>query len=331
MIKYIKIDKGAYDETLVAKTYGQIRRDFGFLAEPFTLHTPAPTTLAASWILIREVMLVGDLDQRIKEVIATAVSESNQCPYCVDAHTIMFKALGGRVGYTFTKHDNPDIQLAYRWGSTTTTPGVGFFQQFSLPPNVFPEIFGTALAFHYINRMVSVFLDETPLPVQNRRLRDIQQQLAAIWLRSTVRRSKVEGDSLSLLPKVECHGLDNLRWLELLSNIGSAICKWADALEQSGAQALTIAARACIHHHLELWNGEKPPLGTLWLDEITKGLQGEDLAGARLGILTALCAYRVTDKHIQDYRNFQSLDSSLVSAVAWASMKTALRIASRWY
>ncbi|NBE53877.1 alkylhydroperoxidase, partial [Streptomyces sp. YC537] len=45
-------------EGLAARVYAQLERDFGVLAPPVALHSPAPPVLAAAWTLLREVLLV---------------------------------------------------------------------------------------------------------------------------------------------------------------------------------------------------------------------------------------------------------------------------------
>ena len=42
------------ESTLLAQTYHQIKRDFGALVEPFTLHAPTPRLLAGIWMATRE-------------------------------------------------------------------------------------------------------------------------------------------------------------------------------------------------------------------------------------------------------------------------------------
>ena len=48
-------------EGLVARVYPQIKKEFGALVEPFTLHSPSPELLAGAWGACRESLLVGVL------------------------------------------------------------------------------------------------------------------------------------------------------------------------------------------------------------------------------------------------------------------------------
>src|SRR5689334_376789 len=71
----------------VAQVYRGMEADFGMVAPPLALHAPAPDTLAASWLMLREALLVpGLVDRAARETVAAGVSLANRCPYCVDVH-----------------------------------------------------------------------------------------------------------------------------------------------------------------------------------------------------------------------------------------------------
>jgi AhpD family alkylhydroperoxidase len=92
MIKYIQAIAPRHAEGFVEPVYAQIKRDFGKNVEPFLLHSPIPELLAGAWMACRETELVGSVPRYIKEAVAIAVSQKNQCPYCIDAHTFMHYA-----------------------------------------------------------------------------------------------------------------------------------------------------------------------------------------------------------------------------------------------
>ena len=67
--------------------YRQVERDFGMLAPPVALHSPAPEALAAVWVILRESLVATGLAGRPgKEAVAATISLANSCPYCVDVH-----------------------------------------------------------------------------------------------------------------------------------------------------------------------------------------------------------------------------------------------------
>ncbi len=94
MVKYIWPVRPSSSDDVVAAVYRQIRRDFGVLREPLTLHSPHPRLLAGAWAAFRETVLVGQVPRERKEAVAAVISDLNRCPYCVDAHTMMLDAAG---------------------------------------------------------------------------------------------------------------------------------------------------------------------------------------------------------------------------------------------
>ena len=93
-IRYVSpVLPGAADG-LVASVYAQAERDFGLIAPPLALHSPAPQALAAAWLMLRETLLAaGTAPRQQKEVVAASVSAANACPYCVAVHTAVIKGL----------------------------------------------------------------------------------------------------------------------------------------------------------------------------------------------------------------------------------------------
>jgi AhpD family alkylhydroperoxidase len=170
VIKYIQPVSEATAEGLVAEVYSQIKEDFGMLVEPFTLHSPSPQLLAGIWMATRESLVTGNVRREIKEAVAATVSRINQCPYCVDAHTIMLHATSEHnVAKAISKQDDekiqdPKIRSIVAWASATRSPDAEILRSPPFSTQDAPEIIGTAVSFHYINRMVSVLLSETPLP-----------------------------------------------------------------------------------------------------------------------------------------------------------------------
>jgi AhpD family alkylhydroperoxidase len=128
LIKYIHPVKPSLAEGLVAEVYAQAKRDFGMGAEPFQIHSPVPKVLAGAWMVRREVELLGNVPRPVKEAVAAAVSQLNQCPYCVDAHTIMLSALGENATANainkvrIASISDPKTRMATEWALATTSP-----------------------------------------------------------------------------------------------------------------------------------------------------------------------------------------------------------------
>lgn len=53
-----------------------------------------PDHLEATWSKLKVVMKPGKLDLRTKEIIALAVSITNNCEYCIHSHAAALKRLG---------------------------------------------------------------------------------------------------------------------------------------------------------------------------------------------------------------------------------------------
>jgi alkylhydroperoxidase family enzyme len=95
-IKYVSPVRPNEARGLVATVYQQMENDYGFLAPPITLHSPSPTVMAASWLMMRETLLAsGRADRVVKESVASAVSEANACPYCVEVHDATRQSIDG--------------------------------------------------------------------------------------------------------------------------------------------------------------------------------------------------------------------------------------------
>ena len=54
-----------------------------------------PEYLRSEWSKLRTIMETGALDRKTKEMIAVAVSATNNCDYCLRSHTDALRALGG--------------------------------------------------------------------------------------------------------------------------------------------------------------------------------------------------------------------------------------------
>src|SRR6185369_5675501 len=79
---------------LTAEVYGQLRDEFLGPVPTFRALSAVPELLAATWALMREALLAGDASRVDRELVASAVSRANRCPFCVDAHVMLLHALG---------------------------------------------------------------------------------------------------------------------------------------------------------------------------------------------------------------------------------------------
>jgi AhpD family alkylhydroperoxidase len=93
MVKYVE-EQDAKDQ--VRKVYDDIKQVFGlkFVPNLFKAMAHHPAYLETTWARVKAVMGPGKLDRKTKEIIAVAVSATNGCEYCVNAHTAALKAMG---------------------------------------------------------------------------------------------------------------------------------------------------------------------------------------------------------------------------------------------
>lgn len=76
--------------------YAEIKAGFGlpFVPNLFKAMAHHPGYLRSSWDRVKTIMGPGSLDRRTKEIIALAVSATNGCEYCIDAHDAAVRGLG---------------------------------------------------------------------------------------------------------------------------------------------------------------------------------------------------------------------------------------------
>ncbi|WP_326695973.1 carboxymuconolactone decarboxylase family protein [Streptomyces sp. NBC_01754] len=307
----------------VARVYAQIERDFGVLAPPLALHSPAPRVLAASWLLLREILLVeGRADRAAKEVVATEVSRANSCPYCVDVHRATLRDLPG-----LPEGGSRALGAWARSSGLRPTPE----QPSPRPPfgpSAAPELYGVAVTFHYINRMVSIYLADSPVPDQ-----------APVFLRGTILRTATRamrpagpgplrpGASLDLLPGAPLPA--GLEWAAPNATVAAALGRAAGAVERA-AHWVPGGVRECLEARLALWDGHPTGLGRAWLDEALDGLPAPERPVARLALLTAFACHQITDADVRALRERHPTDRELIELTSWAALSTALVLGRRF-
>jgi AhpD family alkylhydroperoxidase len=293
---------------VVADVYAQLATDFGIdRATTFVVLSAAPPLLAGTWAVMRESLLAGQASRTEKEVVAAGVSLANRCPFCVTAHTVLLHATGDhalaeRIARGKQPEDSRHRQLLL-WANDMSTP-----QPF--PSGQAPEYIGTALAFHFINRIVSSLLTEEMLPGGAEKYR-LVRSVAGRSLARTVRRELVPGESLALL---ETEG---------------ATPAWAAdtpvgtlrAAAHLGAGLLSDEDAALVRTSVAAWDGVAP-----------LPLHGEELParaerpGARLALLAARAPYRITDEDVAAWLAPPFTDHCLVHLIAFGAICAVERI-----
>ncbi|MEW9550071.1 carboxymuconolactone decarboxylase family protein [Nonomuraea sp. NPDC050783] len=306
----------------VAEVYAQLAEDFGMarMAVFLTL-SPAPEVLAATWALLRESLLAGEAPRTGKEVVALGVSLANRCPFCVAAHTTLLHATGDhRLAETVAAGGVPDDPgharlLAWAKERGAAAGGAPF------PPEHAPEYVGTALTFHFVNRVASALLTENLLPGNLQKSR-LVRSVGGRAMSRAVRRRPPGGASLPLVSELRGHSEPG--W-GARTPVGVAYAALRTAA-RDGGDLLGDAARAVVAGTVAAWDGEHPPMGDAWLDGPLAGLPGPARPAARLALLAALAPYRVTDADVAAWRAPGTSDGELVRLVAFGAVLATERV-----
>ena len=329
-IRYIQPVAPNSTEGLVARVYPQIKKEFGALVEPFILHTPSPELLAGAWSACRESLLVGSVRRDVKEAVAATVSRINQCPYCVDAHTIMLNATSARNSADAIIHQQDDqirdtaVRSIVKWAAATRSPGAKVLLSPPFSQKDAPEIIGTAVFFHYVNRMASVLLSKTPLPSNHPLLKGFFKRMAGWFFSRAIHRSKPLGASLELLPESELPA--DLAWAKTSTNIAGAFARFAAVVDRAGRDFIPEDVRDCVMKYVRAWDGKDPRLGRHWVEETINGLDEKSKDIGRLVLLTALAPYQVDEGVVNAFTTHIIGDDRLLGALAWGSFTAARRI-----
>ena len=80
----------------VQSVYEDIKktREIAYVPNIWKTLATHPPTLKRIWLGIKTVMAPGRLDPLTKEMIAVAVSATNNCDYCIRSHTATARKLG---------------------------------------------------------------------------------------------------------------------------------------------------------------------------------------------------------------------------------------------
>ncbi|MEV0963553.1 alkylhydroperoxidase [Streptomyces sp. NPDC049910] len=301
---------------LTAAVYTRAEREFGVIAPPLALHSASPGPLAASWLLLRETLLVqGRVDRAAKEAVATEVSRANSCSYCVDVHQATVETLPP------PPPGAPGVDAA-AW----LRAGPGDRGPAPFTAEEAPEILGVALTFHYLNRMVGVFLDDSPVPDR------APTGLRGPILRTVARTMRPvagpleAGAALDLLPAAPLP--PELAWAAPDPDVAQALARARAAVDRA-AHWVPAPVRELLSTHLDTWDGTPPGISRAWLDAPLTALPPASHPAARLTLLTALAPHQVTGADVTAFRAHHPTDRELIDLTSWAALTTAVTLTAR--
>ena len=308
-VKYVRPVRASAARGLVAVVYQQMERDFGFLAPPISLHSPSPEVMAASWLMMRETLLAsGRADRVLKESVASAVSEANTCPYCVEVHDAIRHSIDGAY----------EADAVGAWVRGGPRP---------FPDDQLEECVGVAVTFEYVNRMNNVFLPESPIPARVPGLARNQVRRTLGAVAAPGKRAIEPGGSLGLLPDAPLP--EDLSWSAGHATVAGAFAKASAVIESAGARSLPLHVRDLVRARL---SGDAVEIGLSrsWVEQAVAELPAGDRAVAKLALLTALASYQVDADVVLAARHDCGDEAALVDLTAWASWSAARRTAFRY-
>lgn len=308
---------------VVATVYRQLERDFGLVAPPVALHSPSPEPMVAAWMMLRETLVAaGAVDRATKEAVASAVSVGNSCPYCVQVHDATLD------GLVSGAHADPPRQEIGAWTLACATREEAAAGVLPFPAEHAPEIVGTALTFQYLNRMVNIYLDKSPLPPNvPASARDRAQRMLGRFMRPAASRTPTPGAATDLLPAAPLP--DDLKWAAGSPTIADALARASAAIDEAGRRSVPEPVRGLVERALATWDGRPTGLSRGWVVDATAGLPPADRPAGTLALLTAMASYQVDQSVVDEFRNRLPGgrdDAALIDLTSWASLTAARQV-----
>jgi hypothetical protein len=328
-VRYVSPVRPGAAQGLVGRVYEQVEREFGILAPSIALFSSAPEVLAASWLMLRETLLVtGKVERSAKEAVATTVSQGNTCPWCTTVHSTMLSGLAdGLVLKDRSAEPIADLRLraVTAWARNCGTEEGALLHEPACPAAEAPELIGTTVLFHYYNRMVNVFLTDVPLPPGAPRIAlGPVMRILDRRMRPAAERTHEPGVSLDLLPAAPLP--PDLPWAVADPLAEVAFGRGCAAIDAAGARTVPPAVHDLVMAELENWHGERRGPSRAWVESGVSGLPTADQPAGRLALLTALASYQVDRSVIRQFQASRPGDDALVELTAWASLAAARRI-----
>lgn len=306
-INGIQPDVPLESEGLAKDVYDQMRSQY-FLARPFVLHGEVPQLLAAAWAVVRETLFVGEADRGRKELIAWAVSQRNQCRFSIKTHAAAKAAAG------------VDDIVLQRWATTSTEVADSTeVDGVELPADLDQhraEYLGTLTAIHYLNRMVSVFLDDkmVPTPVT---LSGMAGPMAKIMMGAMIERADGlrPGDSLRFLPRHDPATSWRPGWAADSPAVSEALAGWSTTIEREAADRFPPLLLAVLAEQIAEWSGG---------NNLSEVADTDPLV--RLATLTVAAPHQVSTADV-NAAVAASSPSDTLALTAWAAQRAARQCA----
>ncbi|MFI6271600.1 carboxymuconolactone decarboxylase family protein [Micromonospora zamorensis] len=305
---------------LTGEVYRQLRDEFLGPAPTFQALAAVPEVLAATWSLMREALLAGDGSRVDREIVASAVSRANRCRFCVDAHVMLLHALGEHevaevIARGGTPSERRHAELA-AWAEASRSPmAAGWTSRYG------PEVTGTLLVFHFINRVVSALLDPDLLPGGLQRSSVVRSVGGRLHAR-TAREPRQPGRSLPLL---DVGTTEPPAWAGE-SPVGVAYAALRNAATQCG-DLLGDVARQTVTATVRWEDGRYPARPSDWAVDLVRDVPGTDRVGTRIALLAAFAPSAISVGDVALWRLSHPADADLVRLVAYGAITATDHVA----
>lgn len=325
-VQHIRVPTGLDLAPATQAVLADVRAAFGAAVAPFALQAVAPPVLDAFWTLTGAT-LFGAAARRVdKELVAGGVSMANACPYCVDAHAGSLYAQGhaasaeALVGQRSSSLADETSRGVLEWARSSAQPGGPTLPSLTGPARA--EVLGTALGFHYLNRVVSVFLPESPFPGPA-----LVRRLARRNMGRLLKPQARDASRATAVALVEPLSPD-LQWTAGSAAVAAGVLTMDRAMEAT-RDALPRGVASSVDRYLVRWTGAAPPLGQDWLrDAISGPLTAQEQAAVELALWVVVAPARVTTAVVDRARPACPDDRRLFGLVAWSSWRAARRVAT---
>ncbi|MEV6926547.1 carboxymuconolactone decarboxylase family protein [Dactylosporangium sp. NPDC051485] len=331
-VKYVTPVSPAAARGLVADVYAQVVEDFRIVVPPAMLHSPAPRVLAGYWMLLRETMVAsGAVDRHAKELVASAVSVANICPYCVDMHTAALYGLDGEGDADAIALDrtadvqDPRTRALVEWGRAAHLPDDPAHAPAPFPEAHRAELVGVAVSMHYLTRMVNVFLPGFLLPPRlNATARRRFKRGVGRVLAPTLHGARPAGLALPMLPPADPPA--SAAWAFADAGIAAAVARSYAAFTEAGERVVPVSVRELLSREVLRWRGAETGISRDWCEDLLLELPEPDRSAGRLALLTAFASYQVDAEAVGEYRRVVPADDALIELVAWSAFTAARRV-----
>ena len=230
------------------------------------LHACDSELLIGHWHMSKAVYFSGAYQREYKDIIAAGVSAANACSYCLEAHgdlaALNYKDVGTAIRRNApTAIGNSEQRALFEWARNSLQPGMSKFDLPALADNRV-EIVAVALMFHYVNRIVNIMLEDSPLMLPKiPGLKKVIMTLARPVLRNLASKTV---ERPGVINNIDLNSFD---WAANDPVIQSSFCFFESATNRAIANVLSAPTQQKIIEKIQTWQGESMPMSRSWVEE----------------------------------------------------------------